>query len=799
MSSHSSFESDLQAEPSASTTLEVPDLQTFPSDSTQPLNVEKASIIVVELTTLKLPHTKFRGKPPNARLTISSSGTPSLYQTQTASRNSNPTWNESITITLPNDSSVLHFEVAHNSNLPGYEYVLGEANLDVRSIRKTEEKFELPLQPADVPGYELTGCGSLIISACQSNVRRLSAGFLQRTLSFAPEMRRSPRTSSLLKKLPVDCRPDSDGFKAYIKLLGQLETLCSITEDVTEFYPLVPLTWTIASGIYAQSLYKHVEADHKVAELLKEIAGVYHFVDEYQTQPSMYMTLQHTMKRILKQTINCVLFLQEYFEIGFNEKDLRSRSENLRRLKTYIETFKTLHRVLRKGVNPLHRPSASFGSPDDIKAYIRDGYISRLNPVEMDAAHRACCSPRVGLAILEDISRWVCSPYENSNIFWLHGGPRIGKSMIATTAAQFFRDTSRLGAFVFFDSESAARSNPTMLFRTIAAQISAVRPNVAESVATVVKEMPAIGQSPLTLQFDELLVKPLLQESLDSGYTFINDLTFVSRKTADAVKDLLSKLDKRDPDMFDMYIYNDFFDYAQLDLVDKQLSAIHSKIVKRDYTEAFYLLETLSVFQDLAGLSYPMADDGERIELTDKVYGASLVTVLRALKKEDRLDLQHFPSLETFLMAGSSWGISMTGVDMGEYYKVLNGIGQRLCNAQDKTPESIALRKAQVEEWILTLPKKEQDDYKEMCKKGKDGMDEDDEEDDGKEWYERQGADEDYKSSDFTLSRVWKEYKAYLQESPTKPLRGPPEWDLSKWSAAQRAQFSFNGMNEDDY
>lgn len=97
---------------------------------------------------------------------------------------------------------------------------------------------------------------------------------------------------------------------------------------------------------------------------------------------------------------------------------------------------------------------------------------------------------------------------------WLQGEPRSGKSTIATTIAHFYRDLSRLGAFVFFDRESPARGNPTMLFRTIAAQLATARPSIGEAIALAIKEMPTIGQSSLAQQFSELLVKPLCQDPL---------------------------------------------------------------------------------------------------------------------------------------------------------------------------------------------------------------------------------------------------------------------------------------------
>ncbi|THH30689.1 hypothetical protein EUX98_g3495 [Antrodiella citrinella] len=285
---------------------------------------------------------------------------------------------------------------------------------------------------------------------------------------------------------------------------------------------------------------------------------------------------------------------------------------------------------------------------------------------------------------------------------------------------------------------------------------------------------------------------------IPEGYTYINNITFVSRKTDDAITDLLAKLDKRDPDLYAMYIYNDFFNYAQLDMVDKQLSSIHSKIVKKEWNEAYQLLETLSVWMEMANLSWPMVDDGERVKYTDKVYGAALITVIRALKAENRLDVEHFPTLKTFLRYASSWGMAMHGSGMGKYTKVLNAIGRRVFNVKDQTPESQALEKARVEEWITTLPAEEQEEIRKIRAERPEEEEEEEDEDDreSKYWYDEDGADEDYDHRSFVLSRVWKEYKGYLKDCPNKPRRGPPEWDLSKWSDAQKAPFLFDNMDD---
>ena len=48
-----------------------------------------------------------------------------------------------------------------------------------------------------------------------------------------------------------------------------------------------------------------------------------------------------------------------------------------------------------------------------------------------------------------------------------------------------------------------------------------------------------------------------IQQSLiPAGHTFLTPKTFMSQKGYDTVRELLQKADNRNPDRFDMYIYN---------------------------------------------------------------------------------------------------------------------------------------------------------------------------------------------------------------------------------------------------
>jgi hypothetical protein len=187
-----------------------------------------------------------------------------------------------------------------------------------------------------------------------------------------------------------------------------------------------------------------------------------------------------------------------------------------------------------------------------------------------------------------------------------------------------------------------------------------------------------------------------------------------------------------------------------------------------------------------------VCNDGERTKLTNVVYGASLITVLRALKKEGTLGATHFPSLETILRIAAEWGHEMKGLRAGsKYYRVCKAIGKRLF--KDKSPEDKAIEKARPEEWINSIPADEQKEVRKCMKEAEEDPDEDEDEE---PWYEgSKASDEDIRDEDFVLSRTWKTYREHLSSVPTKPLRGPANWDISKWSEAQKAPFKFDNMD----
>ncbi|KAJ3508654.1 hypothetical protein NLJ89_g5637 [Agrocybe chaxingu] len=55
---------------------------------------------------------------------------------------------------------------------------------------------------------------------------------------------------------------------------------------------------------------------------------------------------------------------------------------------------------------------------------------------------------------------------------------------------------------------------------------------------------------------------------IPSGYTFLTLDTFISVPGKELAEKFAKDAENRDPDTFDMYIYNDFYPYGILNLID---------------------------------------------------------------------------------------------------------------------------------------------------------------------------------------------------------------------------------------
>lgn len=186
------------------------------------------------------------------------------------------------------------------------------------------------------------------------------------------------------------------------------------------------------------------------------------------------------------------------------------------------------------------------------------------------------------------------------------------------------------------------------------------------------------------------------------------------------------------------------------------------------------------------------ADDGEQVDLTLKAYGACLVATLRALKKNGELTSEKYPSLEYILKGAVELGHGARGCDIGsDFDLVCKGIGKRVFGRMPRE-EARALHDARFHAWLQTLPEDERKVITEDEREAEVEVAElASKEDEKPWWFDGMEGIEEERNPDFSLSRVWNEYKEFMADTPNSPFYGPPIWDLDKWTEADKKPYAF--------
>src|SRR6201996_6003634 len=114
--------------------------------------------------------------------------------------------------------------------------------------------------------------------------------------------------------------------------------------------------------------------------------------------------------------------------------------------------------------------------------------LKMLRPTPMDAFERKSYLAGTQQRVLHSVTEWMITPSPPRNILWLHGLAGSGKSTIANTIAEHFRDIGSLGAFLFFDRTNPVLKDPKHIIRTLSYQLAMFLPEIGEAVSAVIEE-----------------------------------------------------------------------------------------------------------------------------------------------------------------------------------------------------------------------------------------------------------------------------------------------------------------------
>ncbi|KAI1174792.1 vegetative incompatibility protein HET-E-1 [Nemania sp. FL0916] len=157
--------------------------------------------------------------------------------------------------------------------------------------------------------------------------------------------------------------------------------------------------------------------------------------------------------------------------------------------------------------------------------------------------HNARCYPDTRVDLLRQISSWT-EDTDAQAIFWLNGIAGTGKSTISRSIAQKLHELGLLGASFFFKRGEADRGHAGRLFTTLAAQLAAKSPRVAQQIQTVIETDPDICNKALSQQFKTLILHTLTNIHVQQTLVIVIDALDECDKDGDirAIIHLLSQV-----------------------------------------------------------------------------------------------------------------------------------------------------------------------------------------------------------------------------------------------------------------
>jgi len=151
----------------------------------------------------------------------------------------------------------------------------------------------------------------------------------------------------------------------------------------------------------------------------------------------------------------------------------------------------------------------SGGCSCGVRDIVEMELLKLLNPAQMDASARLQCLVGTRQEVLSFITGWLTTPLEGQNVLWLYGLAGSGKSTISTTVAEYFRDLGRLGAFIFFDRNNSANSDPNAVIRTLAHWLASFDSHIRSAICAAIEGDKNISSAPIQRQFAKLVLDPL--------------------------------------------------------------------------------------------------------------------------------------------------------------------------------------------------------------------------------------------------------------------------------------------------
>ncbi|KIM82890.1 hypothetical protein PILCRDRAFT_7772 [Piloderma croceum F 1598] len=516
-------------------------------------STSKAYILSVSsVDQIEWPKKLFRNKPPNLYVEVRLGQ--SVQRTRVIERSMTPTWNEELPLQgSATDSSMLFLSVKHHTSKPLIKdpYVgSSEIVLDrLLEMCENNQHATLELRSKDGKvGYTRKG----FITVRLSTAELTQAGEIARANAREDiEHGGISKSAGAADSGAVQGMNDAVGAvqepgaleTALWSVVSKLDIFVNIIDKTSDVHPYANFAWQLTSSLY-KAIKGQIERDQNLIDLVMTMDDVCSFVDEVQLIPNKLERLTDIIADILKQTVECAIFIREYTGHGFTARVVKQTFSNTgQAIKDLTYHLNALKQSFDTGI-ALQTVFVSTRAQEEVEKLVKIENLKHLNYVQMNASSRPECLPDTRQDLLKSMADWLTTPSPGQNIFWLHGLAGSGKSTISTTLAEYFRALGWLGAFLFFDRNNPSSSEPAAVVPTLCYKLASFDPTIRAAVCTQIEHDPSITEASLRVQFTKLLCEPLSSLAVlhDKGPVIVVLDAFDECGNASSRRDLLALL-----------------------------------------------------------------------------------------------------------------------------------------------------------------------------------------------------------------------------------------------------------------
>ena len=134
---------------------------------------------------------------------------------------------------------------------------------------------------------------------------------------------------------------------------------------------------------------------------------------------------------------------------------------------------------------------------------------------EFRHSDRTGCLKGTRRAVLDEIELWTRN-FTKSPVYWFNGLAGTGKTAISQTIAERTFADGQLGASFFCSRDFEDRSNPRLIFPTLAVQLARKYSNFRSLFVPLVQSDPGITRESLYNQMHKLIVHPLKESDIST-------------------------------------------------------------------------------------------------------------------------------------------------------------------------------------------------------------------------------------------------------------------------------------------